>query len=46
MNGKRARQLRKAVKDLDTEYVVTPIPALRKVYKDLKQSYKRGELNG
>lgn len=45
MNGKKAREIRKAVQALDAEYIVTPMPALKTLYKDIKTAYTRGQIN-
>lgn len=46
MNGKKAKELRRAVRSFDAEYVAVPMPALKKMYKDMKKAYKRGKLDG
>lgn len=44
MNGKKAREIRKAIKALDAQYVAVPVQELKKVYKDLKKAYTNGTL--
>lgn len=45
MNGKKAREIRRAVKALESEYIAVPMPALKEMYKDMKRAYTRGQLN-
>lgn len=44
MNSKKAKMLRKAIRDFDKEFGNVPVAALKQAYKDMKRAYKRGAI--